>query len=405
MQKTKKFLSELIAVVMIISVFTFGASAGVTDLDETATENIAMKLEVEHADGTVANTVSPGETITVKVYVTAKDVNARVYGGAFLCFFNDTIYEFVTGSRQWGVGGTTGGTIDNAALMSIINSGNPYTLTTGAFTETEKAYGWNKAANIQVKNAPGTVNTNAPLIKNNAGTPFLTYQLKVLDNAVIGANASVGIPTTSIAPLNTTRANYTYIQTWTDSNVRVTQNKSKSLYVMDTIRDLTVASATPTPTYKVEKAKSEALFTGDKSTGTPDDLFTYRLKSKVSAADLAAMTSNGNKIEALGFIAANKGTTGLDEAKAAVEAGTALPAGWETASTDYISQADASSEAFFGCRIQNISHAAQDTDITCAAYVAYSDGTTTHYVWYAAPENAAVSSGYNAAVALWAAQA
>lgn len=402
MQKTKKFLSALLAVVMIVSVFTFGASAGVTELDPSASENIAMKLEVEHEDGSAANSVSPGETVTVKVYVTAKDAEARVAGGMFLVFFNSDIYTFVEGSRQWGVGGTEGGFISNDALMAINGANdNAYKNTVAQMSEEELAYGWNAAANIQVQNAAGTVNTNAPLIKANAAIPFLTFKLKVSDTVAPGTAAPIGIPVTAIAPLNTARQNYTYIQTWTATNKTLTQNKSRSLYAMDTIANLSVESAEATPV--VAMSKSQVLFTGDKSTATPDDAFTYRLTSVVTADDLALMNTNGNSITALGFVAANASNAGtLAEAKAAVEAGTELPSGWKTASTTYISQADATANAYFGARIQNILHSSQLEDISVCAYVAYTNGDVTSYIWYDAAVTAGVSTNYDAAVSAWA---
>lgn len=99
MQKLRKSLAAILAVVMLISVFAFGASAGVDPIDASATQNIAMKLEVEHADGSAATSVNPGETVTVNVYVTAKDAEARIYGGMFLIFWNSDIYTYVEGSR------------------------------------------------------------------------------------------------------------------------------------------------------------------------------------------------------------------------------------------------------------------------------------------------------------------
>lgn len=116
------------------------------------------------------------------------------------------------------------------------------------------------------------------------------------------------------------------------------------------------------------------------------------------------MNSNGNKIKSVGFIAANTGAADADAAKAAVEKGTALPSAWKAASTDYVSQADASSDAYFGAIVKNISHASQATDIDCIAYVCYNDGTADHYVWYSAAVTAKVASGYDAAVAAWKAQ-
>ena len=67
-------------------------------------------------------------------------------------------------------------------------------------------------------------------------------------------------------------------------------------------------------------------------------------------------------------------------------------------------QANASSDAYFGAIVKNISHASQATDIDCIAYVCYNDGTADHYVWYSAAVTAKVASGYDAAVAAWKAQ-
>lgn len=164
---------------------------------------------------------------------------------------------------------------------------------------------------------------------------------------------------------------------------------------------LTVAGAEPS--YAVAKYKTQVKFTGDKTTA-PDDLFQFRLTSVITAADFAAMNSNGNTIKSVGFIAANTGAADAADAKVAVEKGTALPSAWKAASTDYVSQANASSDAYFGAIVKNISHASQATDIDCIAYVCYNDGTADHYVWYSAAVTAKVASGYDAAVAAWKAQ-
>ena len=129
MQKMRKSLSALLAVVMLISVFSFAASAGVDPIDSAATQNIAMKLEVEHADGTAATTVEPGETVTVNVYVTAKNPEARIYGGAFLIFWNSNIYTYVEGSRTWGLP-----CVNPESLYDISNTQSAYTNTVAAMT-------------------------------------------------------------------------------------------------------------------------------------------------------------------------------------------------------------------------------------------------------------------------------
>lgn len=151
--------------------------------------------------------------------------------------------------------------------------------------------------------------------------------------------------------------------------------------------------------FTVEKYKSQVKFTGVKP--TPDDKFTLRLTSVINSLDLNDMSTGKNSIVKLGFIAANAGTQDIEAAKSAVIAEGKLPDGWSQASTDYISQKDADSDGYFGCRIENISHEKQTEDIQCLAYAAYSDGKTLKYVWYNDVVVAGVSTNYDKAVEAW----
>ena len=396
MQKLRKFLSALLAVVMLISVFSFAASAGVDPIDSAATQNIAMKLEVEHADGTAATTVEPGETVTVNVYVTAKDAAARIYGGAIQFFWDSNVYTYVEGSRTWGLS-----SVDNAALYAVNNTQNQYVNTVANMTTEEKAYGWNICGNFQVANAAGTVNTNASLIQAGSATPFISIKLKVSDTVADGTAASIGIPVTSIAPKNTTRMNYTYIQTWTDAATTVTQNKSKSLYIMDTIADLTVA--TPASGPALAKSKAQVKMTPNSAT-TVEDAFSFRVTSVITDADWDAYFANSadsaaptNAIKSVGFVA-YKGTTGfnLDTAKAVAQGTQA--AGYDVATTDYIQKVDDASDAYFGCRL-DITSAATRSDVTYVAFVQYLDASgNTAYAFYEAEQQALLNTNYDTIV-------
>lgn len=396
MQKLRKSLSALLAVVMLISVFSFAASAGVDPIDSAATQNIAMKLEVEHADGTAATTVEPGETVTVNVYVTAKDAAARIYGGAIQFFWDSNVYTYVEGSRTWGLS-----SVDNAALYAVNNTQNQYVNTVANMTTEEKAYGWNICGNFQVANAAGTVNTNASLIQAGSATPFISIKLKVSDTVADGTAASIGIPVTSIAPKNTTRMNYTYIQTWTDAATTVTQNKSKSLYIMDTIADLTVA--TPASGPALAKSKAQVKMTPNSAT-TVEDAFSFRVTSVITDADWDAYFANSadsaattNAIKSVGFVA-YKGTTGfnLDTAKAVAQGTPA--AGYDVATTDYIQKVDDASDAYFGCRL-DITSAATRSDVTYVAFVQYLDASgNTAYAFYEAEQQALLNTNYDTIV-------
>lgn len=397
MQKLKKSLCALLSVVMLISVFSFGVNAGVEPLEPTASQNLSMKLEVVHEDGTEATTVTPGETVTVNVYVTAKDAAARIAGGMFLIFWDSNVYSYVEGSRTWGLS-----SIDPKSLYAVSADQLAYTNTVANFTEEEKAYGWNIAGNFQVKNSAGTNNTNASLIQANAATPFISIQLKVSDSVEPGTAAPIGIPTTAIAPKNTTRMNYTYLQTWTDESATLTQNKSKSLYVMDTIREIAVASDEPVVTGPVvAKSKAEVKMTPNSPT-TVEDAFQFRVTSKITDADWDTYFSNtaagGNSaITKLGFVA-YKGTDGfdMDTAKSVAKGGTA--AGYDVATTTYVQKESDTSDAYFGAIIQ-ITSAETRSDATYIAYVEYTDAEgATQYAFYDAAQTALLDTNYQTIV-------
>lgn len=379
MQKMRKSLSALLAVVMLISVFSFAASAGVDPIDSAATQNIAMKLEVEHADGTAATTVEPGETVTVNVYVTAKNPEARIYGGAFLIFWNSNIYTYVEGSRTWGLP-----CVNPESLYDISNTQSAYTDTVAAMTTDELGYGWDIAGNFQVKTNAGTSNTNADLIQAGSATPFISIKLKVSEDVTPGTSAPIGIPVTSIAPKNTTRMNYTYIQTWTAASKTVTQNKSKSLYVMDTIAALSVATPAPAGPALTHEGRQVKMTVVDNAvvSGTEQ----LRVVSSISNDDWNAYFANTtdkaattDKIVDVGFVAykGQASTFNADTAKN-VAKGTATDSNYTVATTDYIQ--NTGSGYRFGARV-DYKTAVYDT--TYLAFVHYKDNSGNDaYVFY-----------------------
>lgn len=401
MQKLRKSLSALLAVVMLISVFSFAASAGVDPIDASAAQNIAMKLEVEHEDGTAATTVTPGETVTVNVYVTAKDADARIYGGAIQFFWDSNVYTYVEGSRTWGLS-----SIDSASLYAVNNTQAQYTNTVANMTDAEKAYGWNICGNFQVSNAAGTVNTNASLIQVGSATPFISIKLKVSDAVAAGTEAPIGIPVTSIAPKNTTRMNYTYIQTWTDQATTVTQNKKKDLYIMDTIAEISVASEAPAgPALShVRRELKMDVQDGAVVKGTEQ----LRVTSAISQADWDAYFANtttegatANAIQQVGIVAF-KGQAADFNADTAKAVAQGTPAdGYSAADTDYIQNDTASGTYKFGARIEYQSAA---FDTTYIAYVKYLDAagqvayafydTTTTYSLNFATDYTNLTNGY-----------
>lgn len=372
----RKVLSVIMAVVMMISCFALMASAYTYSPSLTAGE---IKI-IADADKTI---VSPGDVvkITMKIDPGSKtDLsafgNTIVYNGEQLTPVGSTITEF----RTWEGDCAASFANPNAAGNMNFNTAKMFK---AQMTEEELAY-FNKGIMIL-----GSATSSALRWNPKAGEAYMSFKMTVSDSVKPGDEIWVGVPEAG------------FLQGSCSLAIDGKRQKNDVFDLTNSMVKLTVAGAEPS--YAVAKYKTQVKFTGDKTTA-PDDLFQFRLTSVITAADFAAMNSNGNTIKSVGFIAANTGAADADAAKTAVEKGTALPSAWKAASTDYVSQADASSDAYFGAIVKNISHASQATDIDCIAYVCYNDGTADHYVWYSAAVTAKVASGYDAAVAAWKAQ-
>ncbi len=372
----RKVLSVIMAVVMMISCFALMASAYTYSPSLTAGE---IKI-IADADKT---TVSPGDVvkITMKIDPGSKTNlsalgNTIVYNGDQLTPVGSKITEF----RTWEGDFAKSFANPNAAGNMNFDTAKLYK---NQMTSEELAY-FNKGIMVL-----GSATSSAKRWNPKAGEAYMSFKMTVSDSVKPGDEIWVGVHEAG------------FLQGSCSLAIEGKRQKNDVFDVTNSMVKLTVAGAEPS--YSVAKYKTQAKFTGDKTTA-PDDLFQFRLTSVITAADFAAMNSNGNTIKSVGFIAANTGAADAADAKAAVEKGTALPSAWKAASTDYVSQANASSDAYFGAIIKNISHASQATDIDCIAYVCYNDGTADHYVWYSAAVTAKVASGYDAAVAAWKAQ-
>ena len=372
----RKVLSVIMAVVMMISCFALMASAYTYSPSLTAGE---IKI-IADADKT---TVSPGDVvkITMKIDPGSKTNlsalgNTIVYNGDQLTPVGSKITEF----RTWEGDFAESFANPNAAGNMNFDTAKLYK---NQMTSEELAY-FNKGIMVL-----GSATSSAKRWNPKAGEAYMSFKMTVSDSVKPGDEIWVGVHEAG------------FLQGSCSLAIEGKRQKNDVFDLTNSMVKLTVAGAEPS--YSVAKYKTQVKFTGDKTTA-PDDLFQFRLTSGITAADFAAMNSNGNTIKSVGFIAANTGAADAADAKAAVEKGTALPSAWKAASTDYVSQANASSDAYFGAIIKNISHASQATDIDCIAYVCYNDGTADHYVWYSAAVTAKVASGYDAAVAAWKAQ-
>lgn len=384
MLKMKKILSVALVVFMLLTTVAIGAYAVPANDAEVGLVLVSDKKEAE---------IVSGAKVTVTFYFEMKDYSQLMSDTKFAILYDANVYTPDTTSRTF-LGDWA--TYAKNATTAKINAAYGSAVMNASTMSAEEKATYNSAVML-------TAGADA----GQGATSKKGYSVTKGENGLSVAECSIVFNVTGDAAAVTAGNKNIKICDALDKNqyIKGTTGSAtpKNVASIDTSKGNIMANMPSAPSYAVAKYKTQVKFTGDK-TAAPDDLFQFRLTSVITAADFAAMNSNGNTIKSVGFIAANTGAADAADAKAAVEKGTALPSAWKTASTDYVSQADASSDAYFGAIVKNISHASQATDIDCIAYVCYNDGTADHYVWYSAAVTAKVASGYDAAVANWKAQ-
>lgn len=387
MLKMKKILSVALVVVIALSSMVISTSA----LADGKQFGFIVKADKTEAE------IVPGAKVTVTISFEMADFTQKMSDMRIGLLYDDTVYKPDLATR------TFLGDWAEYAKGTVQPSINPnfFTMVSKDTTmsESEKAtYNNCLLQAVQAETTGGAHSSKWGYTVTEKADGVSVEQFSIVFD-VIGDADALAKGNKNITISDACARTSQWIK-YTDG-VHMAQFLDKSVF--DASKANIMANMPSAPSYAVAKYKTQVKFTGDKTTA-PDDLFQFRLTSVITAADFAAMNSNGNTIKSVGFIAANTGAADAADAKAAVEKGTALPSAWKTASTDYVSQADASSDAYFGAIVKNISHASQATDIDCIAYVCYNDGTADHYVWYSAAVTAKVASRYDAAVAAWKAQ-
>lgn len=393
MQRTKKIISALLAIVMLVSVFSVNALAGAPAPTDGAKTIIAYELCDE--SGNLITQVSPGQTVTLNVYFNASVANDQLVNFLNSVYFDGSVYEYIAGSVEWlGVAGWIDAANSQANALSQTNSNNIYTTSAGFWTAEEKAAhpNWTSfvyVTGVQLKGAA------TYLVQENADSPAYSLKFKVLDTAEAGANADFGCP----ASVNfNSRKTYQSVRTVNTGTIGAGEIAATPVYTVS-VAGGEVAGPVLT------KASSQVKMTAT-SANTVADAFQFRVISSISAADWDAYFANtgkagatANAITNVGFVA-YKGTTGfnLDTAKAAV-AGTAAD-GYQVATTDYIQHADGT-DAKFGCRI-DITSAETRSDVTYVAFAQYVDASgAAQVVFYDASYEALLATNYTGIVAAY----
>lgn len=393
MQRTKKIISALLAIVMLVSVFSVNALAGAPAPTDGAKTIIAYELCDE--SGNLITQVSPGQTVTLNVYFNASVANDQLVNFLNSVYFDGSVYEYIAGSVEWlGVAGWIDAANSQANALSQTNSNKIYTTSAGFWTEEEKAAhpNWTSfvyVTGVQLKGAA------TYLVQENADSPAYSLKFKVLDTAEAGANADFGCP----ASVNfNSRKTYQSVRTVNTGTIGAGEIAATPVYTVS-VAGGEVAGPVLT------KANSQVKMTATSAT-TVADAFQFRVISKISDADWNTYFANtgkadatANAITSVGFVA-YKGTAGfnLDTAKGVV-AGTPA-AGYDVATTDYIQHVDGA-DAKFGCRI-DITSAETRSDVTYVAFAQYLDASgAAQVVFYDASYEALLATNYTGIVAAY----
>lgn len=207
---SKKILSMALAVIMLISVFAFSASAANTTVTTTFPEAGYCGYRVV-TDAYVG--MPAGEQVTVKVYWVlpyGADRPVKMSSGNCVIAYNSAAYTYNTdndGDTSAAYDGRTWG----AAYKNIfgatagVNTGPTYTNNImGKLTDAEKAYGWTKVAGVAY-----TFSTNSgttPQEGLDCDYDCEIFSLSFTTQRTITANDVFGIPNSTLGGM--TKASY-----------------------------------------------------------------------------------------------------------------------------------------------------------------------------------------------------
>lgn len=385
MKVTKKILALVLAVVMLVSVFSIAASALSYNPSYTSGKYklilTADKYEVKAGD-TVTFYLAvddSGETSDLGAWMTT-----LIYNNSQINPSSKTNTEF----RQY--------INDSAKFMrqtSTVNFGLPISQVSGALNEEEKAY-YNSAIlmNGQIDTGLGIANQPGNgWDPRDAETPQMQFTMVVSNDVQPGDEIWVGNHEAVFVK------NVSYLMPAGGTRFPLDQyDFSKAMVKLTVVSDEPVVTGPA-----VAKSKAQVKMTpiaADKVA----DAFDFRVISSISDADWDTYFANteaggNNAITKVGFVA-YKGTDGFDmeTAKSVAKGGSA--AGYDVATTDYIQKADDSSDAYFGAIIK-VTSAETRSDATYIAFVEYTDAEgATQYAFYDAAEQALLNTNYTTIV-------
>lgn len=365
MKTSKKVLSVLMALAILVNVFAVFSSA------------MAPDTAIELTLGVDKDVYAPGDTVTVTIYEeTADDITELGFNGNYPIAYDSSVIQTI-------------GDVDNLDAYNIVALQPGYDSTiSGVFaidsSEIDAANKWNAGFMLSLADDASTYAVTKKV-------PVLTFQVKIADNAPNG-DTVIGINRGSFESYEAYVNGYFGI-TGGESGV-----KQSNTYACGTV---TIHVGTPAPAGPVvAKAKSQVKMTATSKTTVADE-FSFRVISKISDSDWDTYFKNTgvadattDYITAVGMVA-YKGAAAFDADTAKkVVAGTPAT-DYEAASTDYISKVSDTADAEFGAIIK-ANHSTLANDVTYMGFVQYVDASgNAQTIFYETAGTAALSTNYD----------
>ncbi len=386
MAKTNKFISVVLALVLIFSTCAISAFAW------TGTDAQEMRIEAT-ADKTV---VQPGDTVnvTVKLYKSESGTWDNTFAGYAISWMYNTSVITPTAVEY----GDIYNNFSSVRPIGKIVATSPLNqVKTASTTEEQERYtanGYDAICKIQCVKDASTTYGSQGYWESEDGMTMFTLTLKIADTASVGDTIQFDMISGLFGK------NHTYLASVDTSNNNKATNKYGAAYYdsSDASVTFTVGAAGPA----VTKAKSQVKMTPTSATTVADE-FSFRVISTITDADWDAYFANTgvadattSYITAVGMVAFRGAAADFnaDTAKAVV-AGTATDDSYGAATTDYICKAGDDADATFGAVVL-LDHSTFTTDLTYMGFVQYVDASgNAQTIFYETAGTAALSSNYD----------
>lgn len=383
MQRMKKILSALLAVVMLVSVLSIYASAGAPA--PTGGALVSVHYEVVDSDGNAVSSVKSGDVVTVNVYSNAATAGDAMNGFNIAIFWDSNVYTYVADSLQWlGVLSS----LDTAnSSIDVVSSGTHYTNIQNKLTPAEKAAhpNWNTMAYV-IGILDASKAAYYPQV--NANSPMYSFKLQVNDGVAESTNADIGTPASCVQ--NAKTRTYCAIKTAATGN-RITTAKVTAPAVC-VISVATPAPAGPALTHAGRQVKMDvaggAVVSGTEqlrvvSSISNDDWNNYFANTTDEAAKTKKLLEVG--------IVATQGAFDMTAAQDAAKLGKGVHGDYTVATTTYIQ--NTGSDYRFGARIEYQTNVFDTTYVAFAKYL-NAEGAVA-YVFYDASYALAFATNYS----------